>query len=335
MSDPTQHSQTRLTPTLRALLDEAVDYAGFFPPADLSLQDALQNYLSYQQSPEAWMLGRFVVPIDLVDDLDAHRRIFKGRSPFPLCVLGTGGRTSEAFLDSLEQDIETLEAFHERHQDRARASVMEVSFPPALLEADIQTARSFMASVADRLVVAGVSKLDIFYEVPLDERASDVVPSIVAAIAEHNSMRPSPSRSVVGLKIRCGGSDPSYIPSAEQVALAIARCRDAGVRLKATAGLHHPLRHFKEPYGKMAHGFLNIFGAATLAIEHNLDSHDVQAVLRDETAKHFRFDEDTFTWNDLSVSRDDIHYARDRLATSFGSCSFEDPRDDLKELELL
>ena len=327
--------QTRLTPALRALLDRVIDYAGYFPPADLSLREALQNYLSYQQSPTSWLLGRFVVPIDLVDDLDTHRSIFKQSSPFELAVLGTGGRTSNAFLDALQQDVETLEAFHERHRDRARAEVLEVPLPPALLEADIPTARTFFKSVADHLVVSGVAKLDIFYEVPLDERAADVVPALVAALSEHNSSRPSPARSVAGLKIRCGGPDPSYIPSAEHVALAIGRCRDAGVRFKATAGLHHPIRHFKDAYGRMAHGFLNVFGAAVLAAEHNLDDADLQAILRDDTANHFRFDKDTFSWTDLSAQLEAIRYARERLALSFGSCSFEEPRDDLKELELL
>jgi len=37
----------------------------------------------------------------------------------------------------------------------------------------------------------------------------------------------------------------------------------------------------------------------------------------------------------MAASLDTIHYVRDELAISFGSCSFDEPRDHLKELELI
>jgi hypothetical protein len=40
-----------------------IDYAGVFPPAALPLEQALANYERYRASPEAWMLGRFVLPV--------------------------------------------------------------------------------------------------------------------------------------------------------------------------------------------------------------------------------------------------------------------------------
>ncbi|HEV8146227.1 MAG TPA: hypothetical protein VGP79_07600 [Bryobacteraceae bacterium] len=48
---------------MRELLAGLIDYAGVFPPAALPLDQALTNYARYQTSPEAWMLGRFVLPV--------------------------------------------------------------------------------------------------------------------------------------------------------------------------------------------------------------------------------------------------------------------------------
>jgi hypothetical protein len=105
------------------------------------------------------------------------------------------------------------------------------------------------------------------------------------------------------VKLRCGGAS---IPSVEQVALVIACCREAGVPFKATAGLHHPVRRGEE------HGFLNLL-AATTAPPGRLD-----AVLAEEDA-----------------SAIDFAHADRALFTSFGSCSWREPVDDLRELGLL
>ena len=44
-----------------ALCRGVVDYAGTFPPAELGLDDAVENYARYRRSADRWMLHRFVV----------------------------------------------------------------------------------------------------------------------------------------------------------------------------------------------------------------------------------------------------------------------------------
>ena len=105
------------------------------------------------------------------------------------------------------------------------------------------------------------------------------------------------------VKLRCGGAS---IPSIEQVALVMACCRQAGVPFKATAGLHHPVRRGEE------HGFLNLL-AATTAPPGRLE-----AVLAEEDPAAI-----------------DFAGADRTLFTSFGSCSWREPVDDLRELGLL
>lgn len=52
---------TQVAPSLRALLERLIDYAGTFPPATLTRDAAIANYLHYRAGEYAWMLGRLVV----------------------------------------------------------------------------------------------------------------------------------------------------------------------------------------------------------------------------------------------------------------------------------
>ena len=78
------------------------------------------------------------------------------------------------------------------------------------------------------------------------------------------------------------------------------------------------------PLGTM-HGFLNVFLAAAL-LEH------ADAILQEEDPRAFAFDDDGASWRGHRVSTEEIIAMRRDFATSFGSCSFEEPIDDLKEL---
>lgn len=330
----TESPNTLLTPALQAFLGEIVDYAGLFPPADLPLHEAIHNYARYRHDPEAWMLARFVMPVGRLEELRTFARLFREPEPFSFSILGTGGRTPDAFLDAFARDLDTIEQFHADHQDRVHADVMEVRLPPALLDAEHAAIQRFLADVHRHLVMAGTAQLDLFYEVPHDV-SDTTLRTVLAAMADHNSNQAVPSRSEVGFKIRCGGLEPDAFPSVEHVARVIAGCRNAGVRFKATAGLHHPVRHYSDTVDAYMHGFFNVFGATMLAVEHELDEDGLQAVLLEEDPEAFRFTKEQFAWRDRPVPVDTLHYVRDRLAISFGSCSFDEPRDDLKELEFI
>lgn len=336
MAETTEPRNVSLTPTLRELLEGIVDYAGIFPPAELPLREAIGNYDQYRHSPEAWMLGRFVLPAHRLDDLTPFSGLFKDpQSPYSFSILGQGGPDAETFLTTFQDDLDAIDSFLEQHNDRLHADVMEVRLPPSLFDADIPKATEFYDTVYSHLVAHGTAKLDIFYEVPLSESTLDNLPRLLAAMADHNSQRSLPARTEVGLKIRCGGMEPSAIPSASHLAKAITQCRDAGVRFKATAGLHHPVYHYDDTMESMMHGFLNLFGGAVIAWVHDLSADDLEVLLTEENPKRFKFTKDTFAWGGLTASMEDIHETRARLAASFGSCSFDEPRDDLKELELM
>ena len=333
--DSTDASPELVAPSVRALLHDIVDYAGYFPPADLPLAEALRNYAEYRAEPEAWMLSRFVVPVALLPDLMPHQALFKQGEPFMFSVLGTGGETSDAFLGAFSNDLDRIETFHEQHRERARADAMEVPLPAPLVEAPMAEGLDFLEQVHRQLVTTGTAALDLFLEVPAAGATVDILAPLCAAVAEHNSRQRMPNRSTVGLKIRCGGREPADVPAPAPVAAFIVACRNAGIRFKATAGLHHPVRHYDSHMETEMHGFLNLFGGAALALEHDLGVDEVEAIVREEAGQAFQFEKDILRWRDLSVSMEPIDYARTDLAVSFGSCSFEEPIDDLRDMDLI
>jgi hypothetical protein len=333
--ESSESSAPTVPPSLRALLHQIVDYAGLFPPADLSLRRSLQNYADYREDREAWMLSRFVLPVRRLPDLSPFHRSFSTGNPYRFSVLGTGGEAPDSFLNALERDLEVIDAFDDEYGGRAEVDAMEVPLPSSLLGSSQSDLQSFFERVDQRLVADGTAQLDFFFEVATDADPIDGLRPLCAAVADHNSRQAVPARSTVGLKIRCGGSQPSDIPSVGQVASLIVACRDAGISFKATAGLHHPFRHYDDGFDTEMHGFVNIFGAAALAAEHSLDADDLVPILRDEDATNFRFLKERFAWRNAAVSLDGIEHAREALALSFGSCSFEEPIDHLRDLDLL
>ncbi len=65
-------------PPVRALLESAIDYAGLFPPASLSMPEAVSNFATYRSSPEAWALGRFILPVSRLSEFAANLSAIHG-----------------------------------------------------------------------------------------------------------------------------------------------------------------------------------------------------------------------------------------------------------------
>ena len=98
---------------LRALLGGIVDYAGLFPPAALDMSTAVRNFAAYRHDPDAWMLGRFVVPIVRLDEFATARAALTGeRDRWQLTAL---------FGADPERDIEQARAFNRVHGARWRS----------------------------------------------------------------------------------------------------------------------------------------------------------------------------------------------------------------------
>lgn len=297
-----------------AFFGQLIDYAGLFPPAKLPLDQALCNYANYCSDKDAWMLGRFVVPATRLAEIAPFASVLCDEGLVPFSALGRDATKFTEVCDTLNHDMADVRTFLRQHQNWAAVEVLETkASAEALADTDVRNQLVGMA--------AG-SELTLFLEVPLSDHWSHAITAL-------QSMRPH------GFKLRCGGLEASAFPTPEQVASVICACRDANVPLKCTAGLHHPVRHFSAGVQARMHGFLNVFGAGVLARIHRLDVGMVQRILEEEDRKAFVFDKATFRWRDLSASVDQVTDARRHAMISFGSCSFDEPRDDLRSLGLM
>jgi hypothetical protein len=314
---------------LRALLEGVIDYAGLFPPTQLPLEPALRNYLKYRQEPERWMLGRFIIQAARLPELGALLKGLPGEAPLPLSVLGRGGPTMAEFSNGLVDDLKAMKDFHSNCPGRALIDGFEVRVAPLVLPELENLAQP--RNLLSILIVAG--KSGVFLEVGME---GDWRRNLDRLIKRIDRVRTEDARSSqVGVKLRCGGLEPAAFPSPEQVAAVIIAARDALVPLKFTAGLHHPIRHYHESVKTEMHGFLNVYVAGVLAHRCHLAEDQVRQILEDDNPAHFRFGDDGLAWQDYRASVGEIKLARQLAVTSFGSCSFDEPRDDLRELGLL
>jgi hypothetical protein len=116
-------------------------------------------------------------------------------------------------------------------------------------------------------------------------------------------------------KLRCGGA---RIPTVDEVAEFVRRCRDDGLRFKATAGLHHAL-----PTGG-EHGFFNLLAASVFGDEEEM------LVTRD-----IALDGESFRADGRAANAEACARVRRELFASIGSCSFDEPVGELKALGVL
>jgi hypothetical protein len=133
-----------------------------------------------------------------------------------------------------------------------------------------------------------------------------------------------------GAKIRCGGVTADAFPSPEAVAAFVAACRDEGVRFKATAGLHHPVRHVDPATGFHMHGFLNLLAAAVFAHAEGLGEAELAALLAEEDPSAFAVSGDEVAVHGHRAGAEAIAAARTEAFVAYGSCSFSEPVEDLK-----
>ncbi len=124
-------------------------------------------------------------------------------------------------------------------------------------------------------------------------------------------------------------------PSVEQVAFTLTKAREQNIAVKCTAGLHHPIRHYADSVQTKMHGFFNVFGGAILSYAHDFTAEQLEEILTEEDPDHFTFTDSGFQWKDIEVATEEIAQLREVALISFGSCSFNEPREDLRNLRLM
>lgn len=301
-------------------MSRIIDYAGLYPPASLPLEQAFANFVKYQNDAEAWMLSRFVIPARRLTELSL---LLPAVGNFSFTLLGRGGKDADEFSHSLELDVQEIRSFASLHTERVVLDMFEVALPASSFD-DQFALNTLVKQTADLLNING---LTVFFEAPFGDDWQMRADKLFYALRKVKDKH-------VGFKLRTGGVTADAFPTTEQVAWTIVEARDSGIPLKCTAGLHHPIRHFNESVQTKMHGFLNVFGAGVLTAANGISQDLVQFILDDEDPASFSFSDDAFEWKGLHADTADIERIRHQV-TSFGSCSFDEPREDLQKLSFL
>ncbi len=308
-----------LTAAQAALLADLIDYAGLFPPASLSLPQAVGTYLDHRADPAAGMLARFIIPAARLAELEPWLTSPPpGQAAWRLSVLAAPG------------DIPVVAAFVASHPD-VRVEALETKVAEAG-DGSWRALRDVVACVSD----AGLGRCALWCEAvassPTSLPTADTDRALLQVLAEHPGGDDGPR---LGYKLRCGGVTPAAIPPVARVAHVVAQAHALSVPLKCTAGLHHPVRGMAHVGDAPMHGFLNVVGAGLLAQAHDMAADALVPIVTETAAQAFGLDAAGFRWHDQVVPIDAIQLWRRTRFAGFGSCSFIEPRDDLRDLGML
>ena len=290
---------------LRVALAGFVDYAGLFPPASLDLDRAATNHRRYAASPDAWLLGRLIVPAQRLDELSA------------LLLPSTNGDPKAVWT------VSALIRGTSLREDLAAIGRFNASLAPRIAVVGVEATATTVADVI-RLSQSVDPGLERYIELPIGDDTGTLLDAVrdVGCYA----------------KLRTGGITPDRFPSTRDVARVLSGCQARRVPLKATAGLHHPVRsvfsvtgHEDGP-GALMHGFVNVLFAAVLCAAGSRHQDQLERVLDERNPRAFAMESDGIRWRDAVVSNADCAEARTQLLRSVGSCSFEEPIADLRGL---
>lgn len=321
--------------TIRAFATGLIDYAGLFPPARLGMADACREYAGHRRADRAWMLGRFVVPASRLPELAAEVENVAGDGDpaLALTVLTGGGESDDSALEEMREGLARTADFVRDHGGRVVVEVVETRLPTSLAGSDdVVALRAFLESCAAAAAAAGMTAVDLYFEGAPGAGAHGADVAVAEALAATHC---AVMRGRTGYKLRCGGEEPTAYPPVRRVAEVLLNCRDLEVPLKLTAGLHHAVRRLVKRDGATHHGFLNVLGAGILAMARHAGQDVVEACVAEGEPSAFALDAEGFRWRDVLASPAEVRDARRRLVTGFGSCSFDEPVDDLRSLGML
>jgi hypothetical protein len=286
---------------MRVLSARLIDDAGVFPPARLPMPDALAAHRSLVAGEHAAVIGRFLVPASRLDEFE----------------LATGRARPE-----LGVVVDTLGASADIALVEAVAAIVG-KYEPTSVEILASGESSLMASVG--VVLAGFAGLpestSLYVELPRAGGLADWPLAIETFGAARTGGRS------VGAKVRCAITTTDDAPTNDELARFVIDCRDGGTPFKATAGLHHAIRHTQDD-GRERHGFLNLLLACAVAFREESDAETLEAVLSERDAA-------VVVDGIRSLSVDEATRVRTELLTGFGCCDPTEPIADLLALGLL
>jgi len=300
-------TDTSIAGTLRTLMTNLIDYAGLFPPAGLTMRQAVANYEEYLNERSSWMLGKFVLPVSRLDEFETSAKEFFGtkiiQRPWQLTALG--GEDPDA-------DFDKVRKFNKDNHPRVRIDTFEI--------------KATQPGEIDNVMALLPQAMNAYFEIPI---TSDPSP-LISSIEEYGARA----------KVRTGGVTRDSFPTSQNLVRFLSACMKADVAFKATAGLHHPIRaSYKLTYDEksdtgMMYGFLNVFLAAAF-LKKGMAVETARELLEERSSGAFQFHDEHVEWRKQKVTANDLAQIRSHSAIAFGSCSFHEPIEGLHTLHYL
>jgi hypothetical protein len=306
------------------------DYAGMFPPAALDFEAALAESARFPTAlHRPGLVGNDLVlkASDLVrlDDKALEAAGWQPGRPCTVCLVGVD------LADAARVAADAV-AWNDRHR--------EGQFPRRITAVEASFDGELGADVADAARQAA-GDIRLYVEPKwADADWPDRQTAVLDALAELARTGPA-----IGLKIRCAG--PTVLGH-ETLAGLLPEVVAHGLPLKATQGLHHPFpgaggadratgradqdNGGPSPSGGESgreHGFLNLLVALRLA--DRLDAADIHTLLGDPEPADFVVDAG-IGWREHRILAQRVQDAAARVPFAIGSCSLQEPDDDLAAL---
>lgn len=288
--EPGQAPDTDADAAARAvptLFASLVDDAGLFPPERLPMDRAVARHRADAGAAHPVLTHRFLCAASRLDDL----RSALGDEVLHLGLIVDTGP------DGVDDAVAVVRA-----EPRLALETVEVALP----------ADGLAAAARTQVPALGTVDADVFVEVPRAPGWRSAVESVASA--------------GLGAKVRCGGMAAALFPSPDELAALITTLARAGVPWKATAGLHHAVRHNDPRTGFDHHGFVNLLIAVVRAVD-GATPGDVAGALTIDGAA-------ALVAEVRATDRVTAVRAR-RSLVAYGSCSTSEPIADLRALGLL
>jgi hypothetical protein len=268
------------------------------------MQQAAAAYAAHRRSADAWILGRFVVPVARLAEFEAAFAALGGAER------GEGAWELSALLGSdVPRDARAAEAFNAAHRGAAVIRSLEVRADGV---AQITAVRTAVAPA-----------FELFYELPLRGDLRWLLAAVRSVGAQ--------------AKIRTGGVTPPDIPAGDAVLKFLEGCAAIQLPFKATAGLHHAVRaeqaltYEKESARATMFGYLNVLLAAA-ALWLARSRGEALRLLESGDAATLAVGGSDLQWGASRFTVAEIARVRREFALSVGSCSFEEPVSEIRAL---
>lgn len=292
------------------LLTRLIDDAALFPPGSAAMPDAVRGHLAARSGPHADLVGFFLCPVSRLPELIVELVKAKPSEPVQLSLVVNNG------LGGVPKAVSTVEG----RKNLLQLRMVEMPAPSDVDATWLERVSEFVPEDVIRVVEPRRPGVRSAVEDSGTRSTAGAGPGDLEAwldgvrrVARHGCWP----------KLRCGGLQAGAFPDAVVVADFLAAVCAEGVPFKATAGLHHAVRHRDPETGFTHHGFLNLL----LAVSRALAGRDIAAALESTDS--------TALVGELSLLPAPTVRAVRQVFASYGSCSLAEPVADLESLGLL